>query len=187
MINFTQEKLVESIKTIETIIKEMNTFNESEYKKRLEALNFSLQLLNEQLNYYKGCQTRDIIQILGQRNFVNANVSIQYKSIVFCVIDAIFSIRAKYNPTIINVLDRTANVLGLHSRFDKYKVSDFLHYFKGKSSDELANYVFGNRQRTSSVNGILKSEAVTEALKIMHQCGIETIDDFNDILKKKYS
>jgi len=99
-------------------------------------------------------------------------------------VSAIFSIRSKYNPTTINVLERIAKTLGLESRFEAYGVSDFLAKYKDISADELAINLFSNKQRTSTSNGVLKAQAVMEALSVMNQHGIDTIDDFNDLSKK---
>jgi hypothetical protein len=63
---------------------------------------------------------------LGQENLENARAFVPYKSLVFCFIDEIFSIHAKYNPITINVLERIAERLGVDSRFEAYRVSDLL-------------------------------------------------------------
>ena len=188
MIEINRDNLNESIKQIESIINKIKAIDAKNLRqsqrtlleKRLVALNISLQLMNERLASIKEVKSVDIIQILGEDNLANARGFTPYKSIVFCVIDAIFSIRAKYNPTTINVLDRTAKALKLESRFEPYKVSDFLNLYENEQPLELANNLFGNKQRTSTSNGVLKSEAVMEALSLFHKFGIDTIDDFND-------
>ena len=192
MIDLTRESLIESIEQIESMIKKMNSIdkdnsNQSEStlnERRLLALELSLQLMNEQLKNFKNSSPHDIIEILGEKSLSNAKGFTPYKSIVFCVIDAIFSIRAKYNPTTINVVERTAKAFGLTSRFDDCTVSDFTHKYRHTSVDDLATGVFKNKQRTSSSNGILKAEAVKEALMMFNRIGINTIDDFNDTEKK---
>ena len=192
MIAITNNNLRESIKQIESLIKKTNSIDIGNLKhsqqtlleRRLTALNISLQLLNERLESFEESKRHHIIQILGEDNLANAKGFVPYKSIVFCVIDAIFSIRAKYNPTTINVLNRTAKALGLKSRFEVYSLSDFLKLFGNERPEDLANHLFLNRQRTSTSNGVLKSEAVMEAFKIMHNYGIDSINDFNDTSKR---
>ena len=188
MIDLTKENLTESVKQIESIIKKMNSINKENLKpsqktlveRRLIALEISLELMTEQLKNYQDIKTQDIIEILGEKNLANATGFIPYKSIVFCVIDAIFSIRAKYNPTTINVLERTANALGLKSRFDECSVTYFLKTYGNTSGDELATKVFSNRQRTSSSHGVLKAQAVKDALMMLNSLGINNIQDFNE-------
>ncbi len=128
---------------------------------------------------------RNIIEILGEKKLENAEGFVPYKSIVFCVIDSIFSIRAKYNPTTINVLERVALTLELKSRYDEYKVTDFINRYEKITVEKLAVELFGNKQRTSSKKGVLKAQAVMEAMKILKVTGIDTIDDFNKFSNKE--
>jgi hypothetical protein len=184
----TVEQLSESIKQVNSIISKINAINKSKLPKsqrtlierRLEALLISLQLLEERHRLISDAKDKDIIRILGEQNLENAQRSRPYQSIVFCVIDAIFSIRAKYHQSTLKVLDRTAKALGLASRHEEYEVSVFLSEYKDTSSEVLAKKVFQNSQRTSSVNGILKAEAVIQAMVMLQGHGIETIKDFND-------
>ncbi|HBT59777.1 MAG TPA: hypothetical protein DEA45_03020 [Acholeplasmataceae bacterium] len=50
--------------------------------------------------------------------------------------------------------------------------------------EELDVNLFSNKQRTSTSNGVLKAKAMMDALSIINQHGIDTIDDFNDLSKK---
>lgn len=188
MIELTKENLSESINQIESIIKKINAINKDNLKqsqktlldRRIIALELSMQLMIEQLNKININKTRDIIEILGEQNLANAKEFIPCKSLVFCVIDSIFSIRAKYFPTTINVLERTANALKLESRFDECGVRDFLDVYENTSGVELAEKVFGNKQRTSTNHGILKAQAVKDALLMFRSFGINDINDFNE-------
>lgn len=192
MVDLTKENLTESVKQIESIIKKMSSIQSDNLKqsqrtlmeRRMVALELSFQLMNERLENFKDSNPKDIIEILGEKSLSNATGFMPYKSVVFCVIDAIFSIRSKYNPTTINVLDRSAKAFGLNSRFDELIVSDFVDKYRHTSADELATELFGNRQRTSTSNGILKAEAVKQALSVFSDIGINTMDDFNDTMKK---
>jgi len=193
MIKLTDDNLKESIKQIESLIRKLkaidaNNLRQSQrtlIERRLLALDISLQLLNEQLIIFEDFKPYDIIKILGEENLSKAKGFVPYKSIVFCVIDAIFSIRARYNPTTINVLDRTAKALGLESRFEYYNVNDFLSFCENEKPEELAVNLFGNKQRTSTSNGVLKAEVVIDALSMLRKFGIETIDDFNNTSKRE--
>jgi hypothetical protein len=95
-----------------------------------------------------------------------------------------YSLRSKLNPTTINVLERIAKTLGLHSRFEVYSVSDFLTKYKCITPEELATNLFSNKQRTLPSNGVLKEQAMMDTLSMMNQYGFDTIDDFKDDAKK---
>lgn len=106
-----------------------------------------------------------------------------YRSLVFCVIDAVYSINSKYTSTS-NTVKRFCSANGLHiyrpygssstEIENEYSMIDFLNYIEGKTPDYLANNVFKNRQRTSANNGILKAEAVCEFAKILVEYGVTT-------------
>jgi hypothetical protein len=98
------------------------------------------------------------------------------KSLVIGVIDSIFSIGVRYG-SVIKAVNRFVKLAGIEREKDKYTVSDFFNHFGHLNGEELANDVFNNRNRTSAKNGILKTEAIKQVLKIFKDCGIETQDD----------
>lgn len=98
-----------------------------------------------------------------------------YQSLVFCVIDSVFSIAARYSSTK-NVVKRFADHLN-KSITDEYLVSEFITQFDTLDGHELLKRVFNNKQRTSTKNGILKAEAVIRFIKILYLRGIETKRD----------
>lgn len=98
-----------------------------------------------------------------------------YQSVVFCIIDAVFSIGANYTSTK-RTVERFSKYVGLNIT-DQYIVSQFVSEFSSQSPEVLATSVFDNKQRTSTTNGILKAEAVVKYLNVLHQFGIETKDD----------
>lgn len=99
-----------------------------------------------------------------------------YQSLVFSVIDSVFSIAARYSSTK-NVVKRFADYLNKSIK-DEYLISDFINQFDTEEGHELLKTVFNNKQRTSTKNGILKSEAVIRFIKVLHVNGIETKNDF---------
>ncbi len=106
-----------------------------------------------------------------------------YSSLVFCVIDAVFSIGAHYSST-----ERAAANYACYYKQERYRpentnadhrISDFIHNYElFEDPESFAEKVFRNRQRTSSTNGILKAEACYEVAKILKAHNIETISDF---------
>lgn len=140
------------------------------------------------------CSIMKIFDVLGNKRFEeykeNESAS-EYKniSLVLAVIDAIFSISAKYETTV-KVVDRFAKYVGINKIFDEFTVEEFIERFNNFSSIQLANDVFNNRQRTSAVNGILKAEAVKTTIDILHKHQIETKKDLlnyphKDILEQE--
>lgn len=106
-----------------------------------------------------------------------------YNSLVFCVIDSVYSIAARYSSTKA-VVERFANYLGKSIK-DQYLISDFIKDFGNFEVDDLAENIFKNRQRTSTTNGILKADAVMQFIKVLEAHGIETNEDLL-IYKDRY-
>jgi hypothetical protein len=118
-----------------------------------------------------------------------------YYSLPFCVIDAIFSINVNYIATRNTVL-RYADKYNLTkfreigapypAKKEQHTISQFLENFDVYGNPErMAIEVFKNRQRTSPVNGILKSEAVYKWAKILQSYNIETFQDIENALDKE--
>jgi len=110
----------------------------------------------------------------------------EYASLPLCVIDAVFSIAARYEST-----ERTVNDFCSRHQWRKdgregprgeHTITDFLQILQPYENrwDNLANDLFHNRQRTSSRSGILKAEAVYRFSKTLQIFGIET---FADVLR----
>ena len=107
-----------------------------------------------------------------------------YSALPLCIIDAVFSIGVKYTSTQNTVL-RYCGALGLppydRSRINpaRHTVSDLVDALETHGIQRSASTLFGNHQRTSTTNGILKSEAVYRFAKILQRHGIETLQDMN--------
>lgn len=109
-----------------------------------------------------------------------------YSSLVFCVIDAVFSIGTHYSST-----EKTVANYAYHFGLERYstespysvhRISDFIkNYEQFGEPESFAERVLHNRQRTSSTNGILKAEACYDVAKILKEHNIETITDFRNM------
>lgn len=106
----------------------------------------------------------------------------EYASLPLCVIDAVFSLGARYESTERTVQDwckrygwRVARGEGR----EEHRVTDFLNILQAYENrwDDIARDVFANRQRTSTRSGILKAEAVYRFSKVLQHFGIETFAD----------
>jgi len=105
-----------------------------------------------------------------------------YKSLPLAVIDAVFSIGVTYTSTANTVRRFCENQTPSWARYrtdpgPEYTIKDFLNVTSGKPADELAAHVYGNRQRTSATNGILKAEAVTRWAEILLAHGVSRFAD----------
>ncbi|MFZ5564156.1 MAG: hypothetical protein ACOZBW_08880 [Thermodesulfobacteriota bacterium] len=101
-----------------------------------------------------------------------------YLSLPFCVIDAVYSLGVKYSSTL-NTVRRFCNAQGLErlrprdssypDKKEQYSINQFEELFSryDNNYEEVAVKLFGNRQRTSPKNGILKAEAVHKFTKIL--------------------
>lgn len=109
--------------------------------------------------------------------------SYHYNSIACCIVDAVYSIGVRYQSTE-NTVASFCKYAGIEryrkagSNYDAYTVSRLMQIIRTVGTENSADVIFHNRQRTSSRNGILKSEAVLRFAEILSKCGIETFADF---------
>lgn len=134
--------------------------------------------------------------ILGTINIENAKLSksYYYNSIVFCIIDAIYSIGARYASTI-KTVERycNKNELQIHREYgslpvnitDEHGVEDYLKMVEEITYLEMAEDLFENRQRTSTRNGILKAQAIYEFASILYKYNINFYGDIEKLYKDK--
>lgn len=114
-----------------------------------------------------------------------------YTSLPLCVIDSVYSIGVNYKSTrlvVINYcnyfnLKRIRNdKKAIPSVSSQESITEFCNKFTQNSVDKFTNDIFNNRQRTSTKNGILKSEAVFRFCKILQKYGVEYIQDVHKII-----
>lgn len=125
---------------------------------------------------------------------IGLSKSYYYNSLVFCVIDAVYSVGANYTSTL-NTVKRFCHFRGVEpfreygttpdSISNEYTVHGFLSDLGKFSDDELACDVFRNRQRTSTRNGILKAAAVREFAMVLQEFGINQFSDVYQIKDQK--
>lgn len=122
-------------------------------------------------------------------NKIDLSPSFYYKSLPLCVIDSVFSIQSKYDPTVLNVVQRWCDKQQPQwqkwmrdDQIGEYKINDFLRIVDGHSYEDLAINFFKNKGRTSSRSGILKAEAV---VRFCNALSINGINDFTDIEDSK--
>lgn len=87
---------------------------------------------------------------------------------------------------------RYCNFYGLKRIRDDFKslpqeteqesISQLVDKIELKGIEEFTNEVFNNRQRTSTCNGILKTDAVLRFAKVLKKFNIEYLQDINKII-----
>jgi len=110
-----------------------------------------------------------------------------YQSLPLCVIDAVFSMGARYSSTE-NTVRRVCEYFGLklYSRerlpiSEQLSVSEFISLYDRFSIEEMADRIYQNRQRTSTRNGILKAEAVLLFVKALRQFEVDYYQDMSKV------
>jgi len=108
-----------------------------------------------------------------------------YASLPLCVIDAVYSIGVRYEG-VRNVVARYCRRFGLPKQSPKgtvpqrnqqESITGFLVRVVPIDAERLATDVFGNRQRTSARNGILKADAVVQFAGVLARHRIEHLQD----------
>lgn len=122
--------------------------------------------------------------------------SARWGHLSLCVLDATFSINARYDSVVAPLVRRYGawahlqNVLlrgddlegGVNPRDDEQRLSVFLESFEGKSDEEVASAILRNRNRTSSRGGVLKAAAARQISQTLVDHGVETLADVSDML-----
>jgi hypothetical protein len=110
-----------------------------------------------------------------------------YASLPLCAADSVFSIGVRYAATRAAVRrfcarqgwQETVAPEAMRQR-GEHRVSDYLAICDGMTPEQMADDLFGNRQRTSPISGILKAEAVQHFCAALVEAGIEDFCDMDD-------
>jgi len=100
-------------------------------------------------------------------NFTPEEAPDGYASVPLCAIDSIYSIGVKYEG-VRHVVGRYRHYWserGVAADSTEHTTNDFLAEFGNRT--DLADSLFQNQQRTSTRNGILKSDAVLQLLQLL--------------------
>lgn len=102
-----------------------------------------------------------------------------YKDLSLCVIDAVYSIGARYKA-VQNVIMNFEEYM--HSK--EISIEAILNLNKTHSYKDLAKNIFKNEQLTSSRNGILKAEACLQVMRVLKKHDINNKNDFLNKMSK---
>lgn len=121
--------------------------------------------------------SRDVEQLLawiddtiGEREWVAPDG--YPSSLALCVLDSVWSLGVHYN-SVVNVITRYRQLrASTGANADTDGASDLLAAFEAIGDADAVAERLGNRQRTSSNNGVLKAQAVREVAELLvsHDC-----------------
>jgi len=138
------------------------------------------------------------IEIITKYSLVNLDLKgsgkgweYYYASMPLCVVDSVFSIGVKYEG-VTNTVSRLVKYYNIGNRAkrkhtipdkkDQISTTKFLSLFGDNKAEFLSKEVFGNKQRTSTTNGILKVEAVLRFLNVLKDFNIEYYQDIEKVI-----
>lgn len=111
-----------------------------------------------------------------------------YTSLPLCVIDAVFSLGIRYD-TIQGIVRRYSQRFNLClfrsndvSTINQENLESFLSHYDELGLEAMTSNVFVNKNRTSSKNGILKSEAALRFAKVLHSYGVNAFEDIEGVI-----
>ncbi|GAA2471403.1 hypothetical protein [Terrabacter carboxydivorans] len=111
----------------------------------------------------------------------------RWTSLTYCIVDAVWSIGARYDFVVVPVVRAVATTFsddepladGRRMPADPVPLSRFMEQVP--TGDALASLV-GNRQRTSTRGGILKAEAVLRYAEVFAAHGVDSLEGANKLL-----
>ncbi len=106
---------------------------------------------------------------------LSTHAAYNYKSLSACIIDCVYSLRAKYQTTV-KVVDRYAEKYMDGNRENEGdSLSDFIERLETMSPERFADDILKNKQLSG---GVLKSNICLKLAKYLKAIGIETVEDF---------
>ena len=104
-----------------------------------------------------------------------------YQSLSVCILDCVYSLRAKYYAVTIPIVERYANVyMGGDSRASGDTVSLLIKRMDEKGHKEFADQVLRNQQKLGGKKQIPKEEVCYQLARYLRDLHIETIEDFQN-------
>ena len=101
-----------------------------------------------------------------------------YDNLLLCIIDAIYSINARYEST-----EAVVNRFKAHYAGNPPEdIRELVALYDRSSPQDMANGIFNNRQRTSTRNGILKAEAILHVAQVMLKHRVRNLAEFESVI-----
>lgn len=109
----------------------------------------------------------------------NREPHVPYESLPVCILDCVYSLRARYHQVTVPILRRYAEKYMNGNKYAPgYSLSDFISHIDSVGGcQQFSRVVLKNNQKLS---GRLKSEVCYEIARKLKLLNIETMDDFNE-------
>lgn len=129
-------------------------------------------------------------QLLDMRD-IKLSEEYFYQSLPLCVIDAVYSLGARYQSTrqvvirycnYFNLQRIRENKNSLPSKETQESIENFVEKMRRIGVEKFANEIFRNRQKTSPKGGIPKAEAVLRFATVLKKYNINYIQDVPAII-----
>lgn len=108
----------------------------------------------------------------------------EYKSMAICIIDCIYSLRAKYYSVTVPIIERYAKVFMNNDKYaSNNNLKELINNIDNNGGPKIfAENILKNKQQ---IGGRLKSEVCYDLSKRLLSIGINTIADFNNYENKE--
>ena len=104
-----------------------------------------------------------------------------YRSLSVCILDCVYSLRAKYYAVTIPIVKRYANTyMGGDTHADGDTVSMLLKRMDENGHSAFADRILRNQQKIGGKKQIPKEEVCYQLARYLRDLGIETIEDFQN-------
>ena len=130
-------------------------------------------------------------QVLDLNNARLSDNEYSYQSLSLCVIDAVYSIGVRYEA-VRRAVHRYCNYFSLRrirenrsnipQKETQESIADFWKKMYDSGIEKFATEIFCNKQRTSTRNGILKSEAVFKFATVLKKYDVNYLQDVPKIV-----
>lgn len=107
-----------------------------------------------------------------------------YNSLPICIVDCVYSLRARYNSVTVPIVERyAAEYLGRDKSAadDKDTITDFIRHLTEMDLENFADNVAENHQ---VIGGVPKAKVCLDIAETLQRLGIETLRDFQEYPSK---
>ena len=110
---------------------------------------------------------------------LSTEIEYNYKSLSVCILDCVYSLRARYEEVTVPIVDRYAKkCMGRDRHAAGDTVSDLLERMDDMGNRKFAEQVLKNNQKLGGKKQIPKEEICYQLARYLRDLGIETIKDF---------
>ena len=110
-----------------------------------------------------------------------------YRSLSVCILDCVYSLRAKYYAVTVPIVERYANAyMGGDTLAYGDTVSLLINRMDEKGHKEFAHKILQNQQKLGGKKQVPKEEVCYQLARYLRDLHIETIEDFQSFESQKF-